>query len=280
MLKFLRLLPLLYLTLSSETYADCRANTELETVYCQLQAKGEALPKMSDFRRNAPKMQRLLLKRPASKHGIALPIVAKKSALVATVQYRSTVTPKPKKAVPLVVEAPKQKKMQSAHRSSTADQDLQTSCTISGKRIRCSGQHYQLLDNLNNRHLDKRVFSESNLLGMRNYQGSFHHKSSLNRYMADAYQRYIDGMLKIGLAASTMTYSKFYYTFEDAWNNKRDFADRFEKMYVFLKKDKQSMGVKKRYSDELPAGLHQCAELSESIIVCDNKKINWVYQRS
>lgn len=275
MLKFLRLLSLLYLSLSSAAYAKCTANTELEAVYCQLQAKGEALPKMSDFRRNDPQMQKLLLKRPASRHHIALPEIAKKSTSVARV------TSKSKKVAPLsVVDVPAPKKILSTHKSPLAGHELQASCTISGERISCSGQHYQLLDNLNNRHLDKQVFSDSNLLGMSNYQGSFNHKSSLNSYMAGAYQRYIDGMLKIGLAASTMTYSKFYYTFEDAWHNKRDFADRFEKMYVFLKKDKQTMGVKKRYSDTLPAGLHQCAELSDSIIVCDNKKINWVYFRS
>lgn len=281
MLNRLRFLPFLCLSAVGVAHADCRPNGELEKVYCQLQAKGESLPKMSDFRRNDARMQQLLLKRPAAKHGIRLPVVDKKSAVKATSPKRAAAKPKPKKvtkpAVPLaVVEA---KAAYRAPSRSALGRALQTTCSISEARISCAERHYQLLDNLNNRHLNKQVFAESNRLGLSNYLGSINHKPSLNDYMGDAYQRYIEGMLKIGLGASTMTYSKFYYTFEDAWNNKRDFADRFEQMYVFLKKDKQSMGVKKRYSNDLPAGLHQCAELSSHIIVCDNKKINWVYYR-
>tara|TARA_B110000116_G_C16728342_1_gene532518 strand:+ start:226 stop:645 length:420 start_codon:yes stop_codon:yes gene_type:complete len=134
-----------------------------------------------------------------------------------------------------------------------------------------------LLNNLQNRHLQKNVFAAANVLGLDNYSGDIENTRLFNSYLGDNYQRYIEGMLRLGLASSTMSYSRFYYTFHDANKNNRDFAARFEKMYVFLKKDKQSMGVKSRYSDEMPAGLHQCVALTFAIVVCDNKRMNWVY---
>jgi len=105
-------------------------------------------------------------------------------------------------------------------------------------------------------------------------------QDNVHRYLGDSYRRYIQAMLDIGLAAATMSYSRFYYTFDDAAKNQRDFAARFEKMYIYLKKDKQTMGVKSRYSDELPVSLKQCSWLNDSLLVCDNDKLNWIYKKS
>lgn len=263
---------------SAEAQASCLPKGELEKVYCQLQAKGEALPALRDFRRNSPRMQRLLLTRSATRHNIALPVLASAAPKLAPVAKPAVKKENIRRALKPIVK-PKDQYLLKEPAYLTPSIVLKDSCSLSGGQIICPNARYSLLDNLNNRHLDTDVFSANNRLGLSNYRGQLNQSAELKRYMANTYQQYIEGMLKIGLAASTMTYSRFYYTFEDAWNNKRDFADRFEKMYVFLKRDKQTMGVKKRYSSELPQGLHQCAELSAELIVCDNQKINWVYRR-
>ena len=213
-------------------------------------------------------MQRLILTRPAAMHGITLPkAVASEKKRVA----RSTPPARATRVIPARALTP-------SKRSVSARQPTLHHCRLAATKIICPEQQYRLLDNRQNRHLEENVFAATNLLGLDNYSGNIKNTRQLNSYLADNYQRYIEGMLRLGLAASTMSYSRFYYTFEDANSNNRDFAARFEKMYVFLKKDKQSMGVKNRYSDEMPTGLHQCVELSASLLVCDNNKMNWVYR--
>ena len=266
----MKIMILLFLSIvANATQAACSPRSELEIAYCDLQAKGARLPNWGDFRRNNSRMQRLLLKRPATVHGVALPkaiantsakrpVAPTKSSSYAT-RSISTVSP-----------------TSSKHSILTRQSSLQR-CNLAGAKIICDEHEYRLLDNRHNRHLPKKVFAADNVLGLDNYLGDIENTRLLNSYLGDNYQRYIEGMLRLGLAASTMSYSRFYYTFDDANNNNRDFAARFEKMYVFLKKDKLNMGVKNRYSDEMPAGLHQCVELTASIVVCDDHKMNWVY---
>tara|TARA_B100000809_G_scaffold140904_1_gene138450 strand:+ start:4977 stop:5792 length:816 start_codon:yes stop_codon:yes gene_type:complete len=260
---------LLLLIAANATQAACNPRTELEIAYCQLQAKGARLPTWGDFRRNNSRMQRLLLKRPSTTHGVALP---KASASFNTKQTVSLITSSARatRSIPALSSTT------SKHSSLSRKKSLQD-CSLAGAKIVCAEQEYRLLDNLQNRHLQNNVFAAANVLGLNNYSGDIDNTRLFNSYLGDNYQRYIEGMLRLGLASSTMSYSRFYYTFEDANKNNRDFAARFEKMYVFLKKDKQSMGVKSRYSDEMPAGLHQCVELTASIVVCDNNTMNWVY---
>ena len=116
-------------------------------------------------------------------------------------------------------------------------------------------------------------------MALDSFQGNLQDKSAVNRYLARSYRHYIDKMLFIGLGASTMTYTKFHYTFWDLVEKREDFAGRVNAMYDFLKQDKATMAVQERYDKVMPAGIDWCTSLSDSVVVCDDGKRNWVYTR-
>jgi hypothetical protein len=258
----------------------CQPHTPLEEVYCQLRGKGEKLPSLEDFRRNQPRIQALLLKAPARKHGIRVPSPGKRTSA-----QKSTVTQKiraktshteslshtPRQQVPatrLTNPKPQSPEMNSS---------VLSSCTLQGRQILCPQQHFQLATNLPNQQLPAHALSEKNTLGLTNYQGNSQDKRALKKHLSLSYQRYIERMLSVGLGASTMSYSKFYYTYEELQRLQVDFAERFETMFGYLKKDKASMAIKDSYVDALPASIRACVKLQSSILVCDNGIHNWIY---
>jgi hypothetical protein len=76
-----------------------------------------------------------------------------------------------------------------------------------------------------------------------------------------------------------MSFTKFYHTFIEVQRSGADFAARMATMFEFLKKDKQSMAVQAHFSRERPNTISQCRRLSGTILVCDDVKHNWLYQR-
>ncbi len=273
----------LFLALTGPVLA-CQPHTPLEEVYCQLLGKGEKLPSLEDFRRNQPRIQALLLKAPARKHGIRVPSPGKNTSA-----QKKAAT----KRVPVKTSHPQSDSQFQPHakrQQSTSSREIKsksqipevsatglTGCALQGRTIRCSQQYFQLATNLPNRQLSPSALSEKNRLDLTNYKGKSQDKRALKKHLSLSYQRYIEQMLSIGLGASTMSYSKFYYTYEELQRLQVDFAERFETMFGYLKKDKASMAIKDSYVDALPASISACVKLQTSILVCDNGIHNWIY---
>lgn len=246
----------------------CAPHTELEKVYCQLKGKGESLPSLEDFRRNQPRIQALLLKAPARRHGITVPKVVSKTTPAKPV--KAAITPKPatRKKTPDTAPTTPQRS-QLAHPLSR--------CQLQGRLIQCPQQQYRLATNRANRHLVKGALGPDNRMELSNYQGDTKNVQALKRHLTRSYERYIEKMLSIGLGASTMSFSKFYYTHAELQQLDVDFADRFETMFGYLKKDKASMAIKDSYLEALPSSIAACNWLKREILVCDNGEHNWVY---
>lgn len=263
---------------------DCsnQARTPLEQLFCQIQvtSAGSGLPSFADFRRNQPKIQAMLLKRPARKLGLDVPVPAAAPSVAKSREKESKSTAGPRDlsepiqpiSVSLRANLEREKPAERSKRNSFSQ------CEFSSKKIACKNRLYELIDNKHNRHLAKDALSETNLLGMMRFTGSVENEMELNGYLAESYALYIQKMLDIGLGGVTMSYTKFYYTFMELADTKENFSDRFETMYSFLKKDKATMLIGQRFGDQFPSGLQECMDLNESLIVCDNLTINWVYQ--
>ncbi|WP_390615781.1 hypothetical protein [Maricurvus nonylphenolicus] len=264
----LRIQGLLLLLCMAPPLWACTPHTELEKVFCQLKAKGESLPSLEDFRRNQPRIQALLLKAPARRQGIALPKVVTKAKPPAPKKTVVNSKPEPRKASPAAQPV-----------SSTPRQlpSSLSSCQLQGHLIQCPRQQFRLATNRANRYLAKGALGPDNRLGLSNYQGERQNPQALKRHLTRSYERYIEKMLSIGLGASTMSFSKFYYTHDELQQLGVDFADRFETMFGYLKKDKASMAIKDSYLDALPPGIGSCNRLKDNILVCDNGEHNWVY---
>lgn len=259
----------------------CQPRTPLEEVYCQLQSKGETLPNLEDFRRNQPRIQALLLKAPARKHGIRVPSPGKSKSTQKT--YTQSQPHSQPQASASSRESARESSREVVRVATPKSQTPEISasdlanCTLQGREIRCPQQRFQLVTNLSNRQLLPHALSEKNRLGLTNYQGNSRDLQALKKHLSLSYQRYIEKMLSIGLGASTMSYSKFYYTHEELQRLQVDFAERFETMFGYLKKDKASMAIKDSYVDALPASIRACVKLQPSVLVCDNGIHNWIY---
>ncbi len=240
-----------------------QARTAYEQLYCQIKAGGDGagLPSLPDFRRNSPKIQALLLRRPAARLGLEVPTV---SELVPESRAVETPALQPENAKPIAPEA--------TARGRNSDMG---SCDLDGELIRCDGQQFRLVTNLPNRLLKPQALSANNRLLLSPGPGN----RELKDYLLQAYQTYIEKMLTIGLGASTMSFSKFYYTHESLQRQDADFPRRMEQMFEFLKKDKATMAIQPRYHNKLPDSLDQCGRLSQDLIVCDERDLNWVYER-
>lgn len=270
---------------SAQSKSTCHdiAKSDYEKLFCTLQDKGAGnqLPTFSSFRANTPQLQSIILKRPAQKLGITVPPPAasapKPTTAVATPNQKPEIQPQAAASVPspVVARAPE------AARSKPAANSMNLgSCELHQSSIHCSGNTYKLIQNQANNKLAPGALSPDNRFGLENYRGNRGDKSALNRYLADSYRHYIEKMLHIGLGAATMSYTKFYYTYEQLAEKNEDFAQRFELMYDYLKKDKASMAVKAAYHQQLPDSIQLCQDLSSTIVVCDNGELNWVYLKS
>lgn len=281
---------------NAEPGCDKPLPKDYERIYCEIIAAGagKGLPALEDFRSNSARIQNLLLKRPAQAIGIDLPTytelekineakaskkhnrneIVKKNSVTKTIHFHSfpaEAKPKPQSITPQIPERPQSQPM--------AVSELQKQCQLINDYINCGSVSYYLVVNQNNSVLDKQALSASNKMGMRTYTGSKDDKEAIKKYLSESYRHYIEKMLEIGLGAATMSFSKFYYTYQQVAELGHDFAQRFEIMYNFLKKDKASMAVKARYSDVLPSKLEQCARLSANLLVCDQDEHNWIYKK-
>lgn len=236
------------------------AQTELEALYCQVVSEGQGagLPSPTDFKRNDPAVQALLLRRPAARLGLEVPEVGGRS-----------VKPKPSQAVPETAADQPQDSPDPASRLS--------GCRLEGQRILCPQRRFELAVNQPNSQLAKGVLAPGNRLELMPFDGNRRDQEAVRRYLSDAYDRYIPKMVDIGLGANTMSFTAFHHAFHTTEDAGVDFARRMEQTFSLLKQDKKTLAVKARYHDDLPQDLSLCEVINADIIVCDDVGTNWVF---
>ncbi|WP_242634371.1 hypothetical protein [Marinobacter salicampi] len=244
------------------------AQSPNERVYCQVvsQGAGQSLPSLVDFRRNDPQVQLLLLKRPAAALGIVL--------------ADQSESPKPPSGP--TAEATRPLPSHDRDRSvgsGTSGGDPLARCQLKGATISCHGKTYKLVANQQNRELADGALALANRLDLPGFEGGPGDDAEVRAYLSGAYDRYIAGMLSIGLGANTMSFTRFHRAFYRMQEERVDFAGRMEETFQLLKKDKQTLGVQDHYTDKLPQDLNACAEAGRGLIVCDDIATNWVYRR-
>lgn len=236
------------------------ATTELEQLYCKVVSEGQGagLPSPTDFKRNDPGVQALLLRRPAQRLGLKIPDATGTSA-----------KPQQPQAAPVPVPAEPESEPQPTGRLAE--------CSLTGSRITCPQGRFDLVANRPNRELADSALESGNRLGLSSFEGNRNDEDAVRRYLSSAYDRYIPKMVDIGLGANTMSFTAFHNAFHTMEDAGVDFARRMERTFSLLKQDRKTLGVKARYHDELPDDLSLCSVINRDIIVCDNVGVNWVF---
>lgn len=250
------------------------AQTPLEQAFCKIKAlRPELLPyNLNDFRKNPAKTQWFLLTRPAKAAGVVLPPAPKAPSIVEP-KIAEPATPKP------TAQTSSAKTKSAAHGAEASPyESTLTDCSLKGEYIECADGRYQLLDNLPNNLLEPGALDKP--FSLPSYTGAAGDVEAHRSYVAACYKAYVLHMVSFGLAASTMSYTKFYHTQAEVRGLGADFSSRLVTMFDYLKRDKATIGVKRRYTDALPSGIEQCARISAQVLVCDDVKTNWVYQRT
>ncbi|MAZ87426.1 MAG: hypothetical protein CL693_07265 [Cellvibrionaceae bacterium] len=241
----------------------CESRTELEAVYCQVRHDYRSLPSLGEFRRNSPVIQRLLLKRAAAQEGIELPDLAVTTEPVG----RDLRASRPRLTNQSTVEKASERPFQLL-----GEAEGERECELAGELIFCGKKQFQLVENQLNRALKKGSLSSENRLKFASNSGQ-----TDSQHWSNSYRAYIERMLSIGLGASTMSYTKFVYSWQQAEQQGLDAETRFSEMFDYLKRDKQNLSIKARYDTQLPANFGWCQSIAHHLIVCDNRERNWVY---
>jgi len=220
-----------------------KASTELEKIYCEAVMLGEAmsLPAFEAFQSYDEDTQRLMLQVPAQRLGIPIS------------------QPKKKKVVKRRKQAPQ--------------------CEINKMSIACGGHLFFLALNVPNSKLDQSALSENYRLKLPVFNGDFDDDKAVGAYLSQAYAKYIESMLAIGLGGSTMRYTSFYHSFDRYRYRQDQFVKRFETMFEYLKKDKKSIPLSTEPPDYFPHQIQQCSALNKFVIICSDERLNWVYTR-
>jgi hypothetical protein len=239
------------------------ATTELERMYCRVVSEGlgGGLPSPTDFKRNDPQVQALLLRRPAGRLGLEVPEPGA-PAQADSSPGSSGAEPEP---------------VRTGSEEDPPQSGLLSDCQLEGQRIACPRQRYDLVSNQPNSQLAEGALAEDNRLGLRPFEGNRDDSEAVRRYLSEAYDRYIPKMVDIGLGANTMSFTAFHNAFHTIEDGGVDFARRMEQTFTLLKQDKKKLAVKARYHNELPQDLSLCMVINREIVVCDNVGTNWVY---
>lgn len=255
---------------SHETIAKNRAcltqaHTQLEIIYCDIINKDPRapLPSLSDFKKNSPRVQHLILKREADKQRISLPTIKKKKTTL-------------NKSTPAKLKSSKKKSRPNIPPQITSSNNIKH-CQLNKSLIRCAESTFSLAGNKTLKTLKHDALSKENTLNLPHRQSpSYAEKSDFN-YLSDAYPIYINKMIQIGLADATMSFTKFAAIY---WQNKlngESFEGRFKEMYEKLKTERKQNSSRSRYRENHPNSIAQCMYLNSHIIVCDDISQNWVY---
>ena len=235
-----------------------QANTKYESAFCRVKqsSHGRGLPSLVDFRRNSQKMQYLLVRKPAAKLGIKLPLPAGNTLPGAAAKRYDRSSP------------PQQSKQSGAAMASIP-------CRTAIDHIRCGKRIFTRLQNRSNQLLRPGALSKSNRLVLRPPGVS----SDEAAYLLTAYVQYLNKMSSIGLAGSTSSYSAFAHTYYEHQRNGSDFVERYGSMFELLKQDKKNIGVSQRTPLRPPEWL-DCEPLNSELIACYSGGMNLVYQAS
>lgn len=249
---------------------------EYEKVFCQLKrsGRGEELPSIYDFRKNPPLMQALLLKKPAERAGIPLRIPERGNADTvdrqADLLLASTVKPA---AVKKVVSPPvASKTLRDVLIEFKPVADPVAGCVLTDFELSCDHGRYQLVTNQANQYLPEGALSENNHLGLPLNAGQ-----GRDAYLQQAYSRYLDGMIHIGLGASTLSYTKFVNLYDHITGQKLDFPARFETMYHFLKEDKSKIGVTTKPMIAKGFTTQYCSDVRPELLACEHGRDNHLF---
>lgn len=236
------------------------AQTPLETAFCTLQSKApDALPySLRDFRKNPAKTQRLLLERIAARHGVALPAPSPARPAPAP-------APAPVVSTPPSATAPRQARLVSPGLDA---------CTMLGDAITCPHGIYRLLGNLPLQRVSQDALTEPLMPGT-----LAEHGGATSVELAASYRQYLNQMVHLGLAAATMSYTKYVHTYQQASAAGADFNARMHTMFELLQRDRASLGVQAHYTSARPDSLAACAEVNATLVACDNVHTNWLYQK-
>ena len=262
--------------------AECpmQPQTAHERVYCQVWEKGggSSLPSFNDFRRNSPQVQALLLKRQAARFGIDMPDSEPEPV---SEQLPDQLPEAPVSApMPSTEPSPVSTDVAGAEPPPAASPNPFAGfkeCQLDGETIVCPRRRYQLASNLPNSALPEGVLEDQNLLGLDSYHGDPADEAKLHGYLSQAYDRYIQKMLEIGLGGATMSFTQFYHGYQRHLASGVDYAQRLEATFHLLKQDKKTMAVQARLTDKLPQTLEHCEGVGRNIVVCDDVGTNWVF---
>lgn len=240
-----------------------QAETYFEQVYCEAKAKRpSALPDYLDFKKNTEQVQALLLKPVAKKIGITI-IVPKTKSTAKAIARRV------EKARAIVQAA---ENMESSNSVNSGRSTLDK-CSQQAKQVHCDGSVFMLLGNKSNKQIPEAMFAADNRLNFPAYVPGGAGEAG---YVSRLYGVYIQKMIDIGLAGATLSYAKFHFLFYDLKEKGVSFNDRFEKMYLFLKKDKRNNAVSTQLRTPRGLSLTSCDFLNR-YLVCNSGGKNWVY---
>lgn len=262
---------LLHANAYSQSSEACfqQAKRPLEKALCDVKKASPSsnLPSIEEFKKNTERVQYLLLKRDAERVGIALSKPQPAGRQPASSSSKTTTRPSTRNQQNTAERQPRITKQPSL-----------ANCHLGTQHIRCETSRYELLGNKKNNQLRAEAFSSHNQLVLPQKQNTEFSDQSDYRYLSHIYPTYIYKMLELGLADSTMSFTKFATVY---WQNKMegmDFSERFQFMYNKLKTEKSRNAIKARYRSNEPQNLSQCMRLDSKIIVCDNMKQNWIYK--
>jgi len=154
-----------------------------------------------------------------------------------------------------------------------------TSCEYLERTIKCRDGVFSIVGNKSNSALQRAALSSENKLGLYAFTGDRNDKNQVMDYLTKSYTRYIEKMLAIGLAGETMSFTKFYYIFQDLSEQGVNFQQRFETMFAYLKVDKRSLGVAEDVNAIQGLTIAHCSRLKNDLFTCDNGTANRVYIR-
>lgn len=246
------------------------AENYYEQLFCEVQSlqPGAVTVTFNDFRKNDESMQALLLKRPASRLGINVAMPAKSNK-------------QPTEKFSPAVQVPR-KSIENINYGGSNIQTMaqQKQCNyISTGTLQCNEGNYVFVKNKLNHQLENGALATDNQLNLPDFTGDIDNEAHTSAYVLDAYQIYLGKMIDIGLAEKTMSLGKFSYFFQDITRKGVAFNQRFEVMFTFLKKDKQSLGVSPSKSAPESVDTQNCIQVSDKIYSCNTGSKNILFAR-
>lgn len=245
------------------------AVTYYQQVYCELEVKGQTknLPSFEQFKKNNEVVQASLLRIPAERNNIKLPLPKRPDAKQKDLEIKT----RPIESAPAVSV---QENTTSVRTTKTKLASLTAVCQMENSVINCGTDRYRLIGNKTNNHLAAGVLEDTNKMALSAYQAG----DSVDNYVTNAYRQYIEKMCEIGLGGVTMTYAKFAYFYQDLQSKGVNFVHRFEVMYSFLKKDKITMWISEKVNGNSQLTINDCDYISRQYYVCAKAGDNYVFE--